>query len=116
MSVDIGVPDSSGWKGGVRDLAYIKPPASSGYPAGCVVAAGCGEIWRRDFTNAIILVKALHDNTYGFELDTYSPYIQLGGTYRPLNADGTTGNGVTQVRLRAGEAAILMKSSNPYRR
>ena len=116
MSVDIGVPASDGWKGGARDLAYIKSPASSGYPAGCVNAAGCGEIWRRDFTNAIILLKAAHDNTYGFELDTYSPYIQLGGTYYLLNADGTTGTGVTQVRLRAGEAAILMKSPNPYRR
>ena len=100
----------------IRDRSYITPPASSGNPEGCVKPAGCGEIWRRDFTNAIILVKALHDSTYGFELDTYSPYIQLGGTYYLLNADGTTGNAITQVQLRAGEAAILMKSPNPYRR
>jgi hypothetical protein len=116
MSVDVGVPDPNGWKGGARDLAYIKPPASSGNPAGCVVTAGCSEIWRRDFTNAIILVKVIRDNTYGFELDTYSPDIQLGETYYPLYSDGTTGNGITQVRLRAGEAAILMKSPNPARR
>ena len=116
MSVDLGPPDANGWKGGARDLAYIKTPASSGYPAGCVVACRCSEIWRRDFTKAIVLLKAAHDNTYPFELDTYSPFIQLGGTYYQLYADGTTGPGITQVRIRAGEAAILMKSPNPTRR
>ena len=115
MSVDIGQPDPKGWKAGTRDLSYIMPPASSGNPKECLQANKCSEIWRRDFTNAIILVKAAHEYTYPFEYETYSPDIPLGGTYYPLYSDGTTGPPVTQVRLRAAEAAILMKSPNPQR-
>jgi hypothetical protein len=34
----------------------------------------------------------------------------LGGTYRPLRADGTLGPPVTSITLRNGEGAILIKS------
>ena len=116
MSVDIGTPDAYGWKGGVRDLNYIAPVAASGNPTGCLQAVKCSEVWRRDFTNAIVLVKAAHDYTYPFEYDTYSPAISLSGTYYQLYADGTTGPAITQIQLRGGESAILMKLSNPARR
>ena len=35
----------------------------------------------------------------------------LGGTYRPLRADGTLGDPVTSVSLRNGEGAILVQAS-----
>jgi hypothetical protein len=34
----------------------------------------------------------------------------LGGTYRPLRADGTLGGAITSISLRNGEGAILIKS------
>lgn len=116
MSVNIGQPDSNGWKGGARDLNYIPSPTASGVPALCVPSWVCGEVWRRDFTNAIILDHTAHGSSIAADLDTYGPPIQLGGTFYPLNADGTTGAGITQIQLRGGEGAILMKQASPARR
>ena len=112
MDVDLGAPDPNGWNKGQRDTAYIVKAAASGNPSGCVGIYDCPEFWRRDFMNAIVIAHAFHDGNKPSELLTYGPVtpIALGATYYPLSADGSTGAGITQLKLRAGEAAILMKS------
>jgi len=67
-------------------------------------------IWRRDFTKAIVLhrIESGYPRKRCFE--TYSEPLALGGTYYPLLADGSTGAAITSIQLRAGEGAILMKS------
>jgi hypothetical protein len=111
MNVDLGAPDPQGWNHGQRDTAYLVKAAASGNPSGCVKPFDCPEFWRRDFTNAIVIANVFHDGNKPSELVTYGPArpIQLVSTYYPLNANGTTGPGITQLQLRAAEAAILMK-------
>jgi len=99
MGVDIGVPDSSGYNGGVRLFAW-KSHTEIG---------GLQDVWRRDFTQAIVIHRPASWNTTDDEYNTYSSSIYLGGTYYPLMADGTTGPGVSSIALRTGEGAILMK-------
>ncbi len=113
MDVDLGAPDPNGWNKGQRDTAYLVNKAASGNPSGCVAPYDCPEFWRRDFTNAIVISHVFHDGNKPSELTTYGPVvpIPLQGTYYPLRADGTTDPGITQLQLRAGEAAILMKTS-----
>ncbi len=112
MDVDLGQPDPNGWNHGARDTKYIVAPASSGNPSGCKGQYSCPEFWRRDFINAIVIAHVFHDGNMPSELDTYGPAtpIQLGGSFYPLSADGTTGAAITTLQLRAGEAAILLKS------
>ncbi len=120
LSTVIGPPNPSGWKGGVRDTNYIPAtgagnplpygPGSGNPPVNCTYNYACPEWWRRDFTNAIVIAHVFHDGNNPAELDTYGPVvpIQLGGTYYPLLANGTTGTGIQAIQMRAGEAAILM--------
>jgi hypothetical protein len=98
MDIDVGVPDKSGHKGGERDVNWI--PARE--------AGTCCAVARRDFTRAIVL-HVEPRNASARDYTTYSNPIQLGGTYYPLRADGTTGPGVTSIQLRSGEGAILLK-------
>lgn len=100
MGVDIGTPDASGYNGGVRSFAW-KSHTEIG---------GAQDIWRRDFTQAVVLHRPASWDTTDAEYNTYSSPIDLGGTYYPLIADGTTGAGVTSIALRTGEGAILLKS------
>lgn len=100
MGVDIGIPDPNGYNAGVRNLSW-KSKAEIG---------GIQDVWRRDFTKAIVLHRPASWNTTDSEYTTYSSAMALGGTYYPLNADGTTGSAVTEIALRAGEGAILMKA------
>jgi hypothetical protein len=118
MLVDIGTPDANGWHKGTRDTAYLTGTAASSQPS-CHQPGGglqCAEVWRRDFTNAIILDRVMHDSTLAGELELAGPAIslvdpshKLDGPYYQLYSDGTTGPPITSVTLRAGEAAILMK-------
>lgn len=104
MDVDVGVPDENGHNGGEHDLAW-KTAAEIGGP-------NYTEIWRRDYTKAIVLCRS-GNTTYSSHHPHYqtpcSP-IDLGGTYYPLSADGTVGEGITSISLRAAEGAILLKS------
>ena len=68
-------------------------------------------IWRRDYTNAIILHRPAQWNSSAAEYNTYSMPIDLGGTYYPLKADGTLASPITSISLRTGEGAILIKAS-----
>lgn len=108
ISVNVGAPDPSGYNGGVRNLAWISGPASSGNSSAC--GNNCSPVWRRDYTNAIVLSRVATDATPSSEYVTYSVPISLGGTYYPLQSNGTTGAGVTSIQLRGSEAAILMKA------
>jgi hypothetical protein len=132
MAVDIGVPDQSGWNGGARDLGYRTPLGVTGSDTSqssssanvCSSDTVCDELWRRDYTKAIVLVRAHHSRSIGSELDTYGPAIDLTSLgancapscqYAVLYADGTTGPVIgagtqqTTISLRGGESAILMK-------
>jgi hypothetical protein len=122
MGVDIGAPDPNGYRGGVRAIdetgntPWLLGSAISGHiPLSACAAGGCPNVWRRDFTNGIVLMRPFRGSLHlEAELDTPSQAIALGGAYYPLSADGTLGPLVTSVSLRAGEAAILMLPAGNY--
>jgi hypothetical protein len=69
-------------------------------------------VYQRQYTNALVLFKPLsyaHLVVGTLGPETATTYA-LGGTYRALQADGTLGPPVTDVSLRNGEGAILVKS------
>jgi hypothetical protein len=101
MAVDIGQPDSSGHNAGKYDLFWKKGEMIGGGP----------EIWRRDYTKAIVLLRTAGYSTSSKYFNNYSNTIPLHGLYYPLYADGTLGQGISEISLRAGEGAILMKKS-----
>jgi len=104
MGVDFGVPDTGGWNGGARSFTWKLGTEIGG--------TSTTNVWRRDYTNAVVLHRTASWNTNIAEYDTPSMPIPLGGTYYPLNANGLTGAGITSISLRAAEGAILMKSPN----
>jgi hypothetical protein len=107
--VNVGIPDVNGHNGGARDENYMTGAAASGNPSACS-STFCSPVWRRDYTNAIMLTRPLSYNSPGSEVSTYSVTIPLSGTYYPLNADGTSGSAITSIQLRGGESAILLKA------
>ena len=80
---------------------YIPYTATNVYPP---------DVWRRDYTNAIVLHRTHSWATIADEFATYSAPIDLGGTYYLLDATGKTGPAITSISLRANEGAILMKA------
>ena len=101
IEADIGAPDPNGYNGGVRDLQWITGPTSGD---------GRADVWRRDFTKAIVILRTAHYQSSDADMSNYYTPIDLGGTFYSLAADGTTGPAITSISLRAGEAAILMKA------
>ena len=93
MSTNIGTPDSSAG----FDTATLWS------------AAGASNLYRRDFTGAIVLTRPSFGSGSG------NPGVAVdvsgigSGTFYPLNADGTTGAAVSSVTLRLDESAILMR-------
>lgn len=75
------------------------------------VDIGVPDVWRRDYTKAVVLHRPAAWDSTASQYTVYSPPIALGGTYYPLAADGTVGAAITSLRLRAGEGAILMKAA-----
>ena len=72
------------------------------------------KVYRRPYEKALVLFKPLSyargsKETASSGDDTATRH-DLGGTYRPLRADGTLGEAVTAVSLRNGEGAILVKT------
>jgi hypothetical protein len=124
MAVDVGVPDTSGLNGGERMTPWLTGGAPDNISGQAMCPDGdevCSDVWRRDFTNAIVLFRPYGRRPPGggcpacismieSEMDTYSVPLALGGTYYPLKSDGTAGSGITSIQLRGGEGAILMKS------
>lgn len=94
MSVDFGTPTST------RDFLW---------KLGSNIGGGA-DVWRRDWSNAIILHRPGAWDTTDHLFNNYSSPIDLGGTFYPLFADGNTGAGITSISLRCNEGAILMKT------
>jgi hypothetical protein len=74
------------------------------------------KVYQRPYQKALILYKPLSHArgakaTATLGDDTATKH-ELGGSYRPLRADGTLGSAVTSVSLRNGEGAILVKSGS----
>ena len=70
------------------------------------------KVFSRTYSNALVLYKPLsYSQTVGegTTADNTATTVQLGGSYRVVNADGTLGQVVTSVSLRNGEGEILMK-------
>lgn len=99
MGVEIGSPNAKGHNGGERDTAWKLGKDIGGGPS----------VWRRDFTNAIVLHRPAFYNTSKAEYDTYCSPLQLETKLYPLRADGLTESAVNEISLRSGEGAILMK-------
>lgn len=72
-------------------------------------AAASGNVWKRDYTNALILVRPNNWDTTAAWANTPG-LIELGGTYYPLTVLGRTGGPITSIQLKTGEGAILMKA------
>jgi hypothetical protein len=71
-------------------------------------------VYQRTYERALVLFKPLSHKPGDWKVrptlgDDTATTHDLGGTYRPLGADGTLGEPVTRVRLRNGEGAILVK-------
>ena len=75
-------------------------------------AALAYRLYQRSFTNALVLYKPLSygNGVTGALADATATTHALGGTYYPLQADGTVGAPVTTISLRNGEGAILIPS------
>jgi hypothetical protein len=69
-------------------------------------------VYQRAYANALVLYKPLSsgNGTEGTTADGTATRHALGGTYRPLRADGTLGDPITSITLRNGEGAILVKA------
>lgn len=70
------------------------------------------QVLRRAYDNALVLYKPLSytpGKGIGGTSSASATTHQLGGTYRPLNADGTLGQATTSVTLRNGEGVILVR-------
>jgi hypothetical protein len=63
-------------------------------------------VYARRFTNALVLVKMLPAGSTVD--DTSITNHDLGGSYAPLQADGTLGAPITQANIRNNEALILI--------
>jgi hypothetical protein len=113
MSADYGQPDGYGWNGGKRGLWMTG--AQVGGSADCASGGKCPPVWRRDFTNALVLQRAMGDHEAG-EWETPSNTITLptcsGCNWQRLHADGTLDAPTTTVNLKGNESAIFLKSSN----
>jgi len=94
MYVDIGTPDPTGWNLGERG----------------VWKQGTFDIWRRDYTNAIVLCQ----HVSGSGQDVYDVYtlIDLEGNYRRLRSDGTLDDPISEIQLRPADGAILFPAGS----
>jgi hypothetical protein len=71
------------------------------------------EIFQRPFTNGLVLYKPLSygNGVTGTTADATATTQALGGTYYPVQADGTLGAPLTSITLRNGEGAVLINAS-----
>jgi hypothetical protein len=69
-------------------------------------------VYQRSYAKALVLYKplSLGSNQTGTLAADTATALALGGTYRPLQADGTLGTPITTINLRNGEGAILVKA------
>jgi hypothetical protein len=100
MKTDIGQPTSS-WS----LFATGTDPSN---------AALTYRIYERSYANALVLYKPLSfgNGVTGTLADATAATQALGGTYYPLQSDGTLGAPITSITLRNGEGAVLIKASS----
>jgi hypothetical protein len=69
-------------------------------------------VYAREYDNALVLYKpkSYFQGTTGTTADATATTHHLGGSYRTLNADGTQGPIISQITLRGGEGAVLVKA------
>ncbi len=63
-------------------------------------------VFARKYTKGLVLIRPFAGGNYD---DKTRSIVELPNVFRPLNADGTLGEETTQVALRNGEAAILVR-------
>jgi len=91
----------------------IKGGAGKAWIDNVVLAEGdFNKVLARNYQNALVLVKprALITETLG---DETRRTFQLDKYYKPLNLNGSLGSEINSVNLRNGEAAILIKTTQP---
>lgn len=69
-------------------------------------------VYAREYGKALVLYRprSYFQGTTGTMADATATTHQLGGSYRTLNANGTQGPVITQITLRGGEGAVLIKA------
>jgi hypothetical protein len=86
---------------------------------GCDLGSTPWIVLGRQYSNALVLWRGVPHTWWGTTCGNYPPSdtsmttktISLGGTYRPLNADGTLGSPITTIDLKNWEGAVLIKSN-----
>ncbi len=70
------------------------------------------KVYRRDYSNAIVLYKPLSytRGVNGTLTNASATTHILDGWYRPVNADGTLGTAINRITLRNGEGAVLARA------
>jgi hypothetical protein len=99
IAYDIGKPTASTWSVWATGVDPSDPRLKY-------------QVLSKTYQNALVLYKPLSYTlgvATGTLADNTATVHNLGGTYRPLNADGILGAPVTQISLRNGEGAVLVK-------
>lgn len=92
------------------------------FEAGNISWTGCTggnyRVIKREYTNALILYRGATKWFPGYTDPTCNDgdtktakTFDLGGTYRPLNADGTLGSPITTIDLKNWEGAVLIRTT-----
>jgi hypothetical protein len=70
-------------------------------------------VYQRAYSNGLVLYKPLSygNGVNGTTSDATATTQDLGGTYYPLQADGTLGAPITSITLRNGEGAVLVNAA-----
>ncbi|HEY7423861.1 MAG TPA: Ig-like domain-containing protein [Gemmataceae bacterium] len=70
-------------------------------------------VYQRSYSNGLVLYKPLSygNGVSGTTADATATTQSLGGTYYPVQADGTLGAPITSITLRNGEGAILINAA-----
>jgi hypothetical protein len=70
------------------------------------------KVYQRDYGSTLVLYKPLSygNGITGTTANNTATTLALGGSYRPLQANGELGKPITSVSLRNGEGAILVKA------
>ncbi len=99
-AVNVGTPTDS-----MHQFASGSDPSNSGLSY---------QVFARDYTNGMVLYKPLSYTPgvgEGTTADNTATTVQLGGSYKVVNADGSiSATAVTSISLRNGEGAVLVKA------
>jgi hypothetical protein len=106
-----GEPYATKWVGAVEANVGMPLAARRVVAEGTDAAGQRYRVWARDYERALVLVRAVIERggtSYGEE-SAVDVALPSGERFRPLTIDGHVGPAIETLRLRAGEAAILIK-------